>query len=730
MAYLMKTLWALLLVLLWNVNVLEAVRYIETVLIDECIPSKYFWQEKDPRQFYACLKDKRAIRMMCGDNSYMCNTGDEKFLPCSCKGRPPTISNKLTKDAKKLQNYAKMGIEEQSDAESVAKAERQKQKEAEIPDADDKFESLPAKGCPDLFRRYPKSHMHQGTWKEQTTLIECQRACLATRNCIGVDWDRRDNVDENRRCYHIFPESMRYGIAPKPYACCDHYRRTYCLSSDIDIEENLVDKNDIYDNDLNPYEKQGNSQVTDSNLFGNTDTTTQATSELPLANRNAATSTDIAQPTTPQTAAPSTTQAVTQPTTTIPDSGCPFAFREYPAVNHPFGENITSSTENRNVEECKYWCLIRPHCVAVDFNTDTETCYSHREIKDSLIDFSTPKPSVTHYRKTTCSPPLRCWLESKEISTEDDFSVTDINTPQSECIGVCYLRQTVNAAEPQTIQRGCMRTNGPLARKELGCRLDESQTSIVCLCDTMMCNGLSMVAQLNIVLHLPLDGDFLDHSGMGRDGRVTRGYNAPTFTCLERSVNCSALFSGSECISIPSLALTSYGSVRSANRAFVPQASFIVFYKRASYSENSEGIFGNADEKNKTATWRIQASKIANMVSAGVVTEMSGLEDLSDFYAIARDFEWHQAALTYDGLNSPDQGFRPTSRFFVDGTQADGNSILDQGPISVRRQAVTIGCVSEENFTGFIDEAMIFSMALPERDIAALRAMRDANFAA
>jgi hypothetical protein len=65
----------------------------------------------------------------------------------------------------------------------------------------------------------------------------------------------------------------------------------------------------------------------------------------------------------------------------------------------------------------------------------------------------------------------------------------------------------------------------------------------------------------------------------------------------------------------------------------------------------------------------------------------------------------------------------------------------------VRRQAVTIGCVTEENFTGFIDEvssylypililsylilqAMIFSMALPERDIAALRAMRDANFAA
>ena len=86
-------------------------------------------------------------------------------------------------------------------------------------------------GCPDLFRRYPKSHMHRGTWRVHVTLIECQRACLATRNCIGVDWDRRDEVEDDRRCYHIFPESMRYGIAPKPYACCDHYRRTYCLSS-------------------------------------------------------------------------------------------------------------------------------------------------------------------------------------------------------------------------------------------------------------------------------------------------------------------------------------------------------------------------------------------------------------------------------------------------------------------------------------------------------------------
>lgn len=42
-----------------------------------------------------------------------------------------------------------------------------------------------------------------------------------------------------------------------------------------------------------------------------------------------------------------------------------------------------------------------------------------------------------------------------------------------------------------------MRTTGTLPRTELGCRLDEVQTSIVCLCDTHRCNGLSMVALLS-----------------------------------------------------------------------------------------------------------------------------------------------------------------------------------------------------------------------------------------
>ena len=53
------------------------------------------------------------------------------------------------------------------------------------------------------------------------------------------------------------------------------------------------------------------------------------------------------------------------------------------------------------------------------------------------------------------------------------------------------------------------------------------------------------------------------------------------------------------------------------------------------------GIFGNSEDHHN-ATWRIQALDIANMVSGGVITEMSAMPHLDDFFAISRDNEWHQ----------------------------------------------------------------------------------------
>ena len=50
------------------------------------------------------------------------------------------------------------------------------------------------------------------------------------------------------------------------------------------------------------------------------------------------------------------------------------------------------------------------------------------------------------------------------------------------------------------------------------------------------------------------------------------------------------------------------------------------------------------------------------------------------------------------------------------------------GPIGVRDQPVSVGCVKEDNFVGFIDEARIFSSVLSMGDIRALKAMRDTNY--
>ena len=90
-------------------------------------------------------------------------------------------------------------------------------------------------GCPDLYRRYTNSHMFQGVLKPPTSLLECQRSCLEERNCLGVDWNKHPSASttDSRRCYFVYPESTRYGVQPAGDYCCDHYRRTYCLSTAV-----------------------------------------------------------------------------------------------------------------------------------------------------------------------------------------------------------------------------------------------------------------------------------------------------------------------------------------------------------------------------------------------------------------------------------------------------------------------------------------------------------------
>ena len=85
------------------------------------------------------------------------------------------------------------------------------------------------------------------------------------------------------------------------------------------------------------------------------------------------------------------------------------------------------------------------------------------------------------------------------------------------------------------------------------------------------------------MLYLPLDGDTRDHSGTGRHGAVPSGHAAPSFTCLDKSVNCSALFTDGQCVSVPSLARVPFtgAEIQPDNSvAQVPKASFVVHFKR------------------------------------------------------------------------------------------------------------------------------------------------------
>ena len=96
------------------------------------------------------------------------------------------------------------------------------------------------------------------------------------------------------------------------------------------------------------------------------------------------------------------------------------------------------------------------------------------------------------------------------------------------------------------------------------------------------------------MLYLPLDGDLTDHSGIGRNGIIPAGYSAPSFTCLDKSINCSALFMGNQCISVPSLgqnALTTIEVQPGNNIINIPKATFTVFYKRvATNTPTKQGI--------------------------------------------------------------------------------------------------------------------------------------------
>lgn len=148
----------------------------------------------------------------------------------------------------------------------------------------------------------------------------------------------------------------------------------------------------------------------------------------------------------------------------------------------------------------------------------------------------------------------------------------------------------------------------------------ELRVTIVCL----------LYLFLGQILYLPLDRDLLDHSGKGTNGLAALGYTEPSFTCLIKSVNCSAVFTGQQCVSVPQIASTQFGDISSQDGAFTPEATFAVWFRRLQDdSQGREGIFGNSADKDMSPSWQIVAENAEQYVSAGIQTDTSptGLED-------------------------------------------------------------------------------------------------------
>lgn len=543
-------------------------------------------------------------------------------------------------------------------------------------------EGLPSNGCPDPFLKYENFHRFGGNKSNATNLGECQLKCLQSDDCIGLDYTQ-DNL-----CFLLPKSAEQY--APNPKKEVDHYMRTFCSAP------TQATQAESRDNDAE--EKQA--------VVFTTTTAAPATAT--------AFTTTVATP-----------AAAACPSTTIPDTGCPFNLLKYPLMGHPFGTNVTLGTAQDTEEECKFYCTTRSYCMGVDWDMATNTCYFFQETMNSLL---TSNANVNHYEKTECGRPLNCWSISGSVTDDEMIAITNTSTPQVQCIGLCFLRQDITGTTA-TVERGCeavaARTTGTPA---LGCTITSGNLlTVTCYCDRDRCNGISLEAFSSQILYLPMDGDLLDHSGNNRYGVVANGYSAPTFSCLDRWSNCSALFTGSQCIEVRQLTQTVWGPVDEFSNVS-PQFSYSVAFKRLpDQSTVEEGILGNSIDPAIEPSFALIGRVEEGAVRAGVqsLESPTGLNDFRKGKATVN--QWHTSALTYDGRDVFALHL-PATRFYVDTVSQSGNQQADMGEIQIRDQPVTIGCVQQLNFTGFIDEVRIFNSVLQPQDVQAIQIMQDALY--
>jgi hypothetical protein len=668
-----------------------------------CARYKFLWSDAAPEVFYYCFTNKAAVQLKCRAGYYMCKREGSAFHPCDCKLGDDT-SNEVTGG----------DSVEETNGEYLSR------------------------GCPDPFLLYANYHRHGGIEQPDfPTLALCQRECFIDTGCIGLDWEA-----ESKTCYLHYKEAQQYSLSIKEGI--DHYMRTKCKgtsfgvtpgTNDIEPTEDVENLPSHYnpDKDSNSdssFDRQEIDQFLNA-LGGNSNVGgRQAVTQTSAASTVSPTASTPGPPTVASAIAP-TPGAGTLNGATIPDAGCPDPFQAFVGKRQHAGWNITTGDLYNTPEKCKFYCLLyNGYCAGVDFDTNTNTCYRHTELKVELQQDGAT--GVTHYQRLTCGRQLACYSITGSASDQNLQAIIDPNTPKIACRGYCTTMLQLSTTGAGVLTRGCATDAELLALglPDTNTRIWVSPTSpqlIVVSCATGLCNGLSIPAATSLMAHLSFDGNSEDQSGMKRHGFTQFGAQDLQYTTLSSLLNGSAVFTGDNCIEIPSLSNYALGT-QANDGTPIPQMTIHFAFNRFD-GTNAQGLAGNSNDANIEPSVAIYSVDGYNNIYRAGVSTLQNPGKVDDYQVQADPNVWNHFTMTYDGrdlilLNKPEL------IVYLNGVPLTGmgNAKDDIGDIQVRADPFYIGCIpglSIDNFSGMIDEFRIFSSALSHYDVEALNLMTE-----
>ena len=94
------------------------------------------------------------------------------------------------------------------------------------------------------------------------------------------------------------------------------------------------------------------------------------------------------------------------------------------------------------------------------------------------------------------------------------------------------------------------------------------------------------------ILHLPLDGDIHDHSGLNNHAESLPQSDGNQFDCDDASTACSVSVDGSQCIVVPGLSGYVFGHPDPLDLSiFLPRMTAVVAFKKSTANVAMQGTW-------------------------------------------------------------------------------------------------------------------------------------------